>query len=221
MHDLAATSATLTPVAEALRSDRRCVVLVDHGAGGLLALLGLGGLASLESSAPQVGAAIDQAARGSAGRAVDVVAYGSGSLATLRTLQSSPARRARVHAFVAVGGLWNGTNLAGLGDLDQLSRDAGSYDTVLSIEKLVLDPVCAVCRELISHSDFLNALQARGLRTPGIRRVDIVSTDDVLVQPVTSGLAPGSRAVVLTGGNHLLLPRSAVVTQAVRAALAS
>ncbi|KQY60156.1 hypothetical protein ASD11_11795 [Aeromicrobium sp. Root495] len=219
VHDFAGTSATLAPVADALRADRRCPVLVDHGAGGLLALVGLGGLASLDQSAPQVGLAIDRTAQGRKGRSVDVVAYGAGSLATLRTLQASALRRARVHSFVAIGGLWDGTNLAGLGGLDRLSRDVGSYDTVLAVEKLVLDPVCAVCRELISHSDFLNALRARGLRTPGIRRVDVVSTDDVLVQPFSSGVAPGSRAIVVTGVNHLLLPRSAAVTRAVRSAL--
>lgn len=217
VHDVAATSASVRPLAEAVRADGRCVVAVDHGADGVLGLLGVGGMASLERSARQVGAAIDRAAQGR--RSVDVVAYGSGSLAVLRSLQASTARRERVHAFVAVGGLWNGTNLAGLGDLDLASRQAGTYRTALAVEHVLLDPVCAVCRELITHSDFLTALQARGLRTPGVSRTDVVSRDDGLVQPFTSGLATGSRHVVVAGVHHVALPSSPTVTRAVRAAL--
>lgn len=230
VHDFADVGASASPLAADLTAAGRCVHVVEHGrANGLVALLGPlgpGGLGPLEQSAASLAKDLAQVAASSPTGRIDVVAHGAGSLAVTRALQTQ-LDPALVDTLVAPGALWDGTNLLGLGDLEQLSRDAGTYDAVLGLERFVLDPLCASCREVVAGSDFLRDLHAAGLVPPGPRVVTILSTSDTLVQPATSGelagadnrwvqdVAPGR--VVL----HLGMLRDVVVRQMVADALLS
>lgn len=201
----------------------RCVESRTHGT--YPTGLWLGGMQSLEDSADQLAVWIRSVA-GEGGN-VDVVAHGAGSLAVVRALQH--ARTARrplpVATLVSLGGLWSGTNVGFLGDLDLLSRRAGSYDTVLAFERLLLDRICAACREVIANSDFLADLGADGVLIRGVRQVNIVTRYDELVVPYRSGLHPGMVNIVLQERrpwalvDHFLLPRSAAVADLVEAEL--
>lgn len=232
VHDLAGTPSSLAPMARRLEAAGRCTTSVGWGAmpvlAGLPSLAPLlaslpGGLASMETSASEVGRRISAVAARTPGRRVDVVAVGAGSLVALRARQLQPALGVR--RLVSVGSLWDGTNLLGLGDLEQLSRDAGTYDLVLAVEKLLMDGVCASCREFIKGSDFLRRLRAAGLTPPGLSQVDVVSTRDGLVVPWTSGRRRGVTTLVVqhrapsSTVSHFALPRDADVQDLVLGAL--
>jgi hypothetical protein len=129
-------------------------------------------------------------------RTVDVVSVGIGSLVALR-YQQIATTPVSIRRHVAIGALWKGTNLAGLGDLEQLSRDAGSYNLVLPIEKLLLDGVCASCREMLTGSDFMRAFANAGRLRPGTSITSIISRSDGLVVPYTSGALAGTTTIVV------------------------
>ncbi|KRB76210.1 hypothetical protein ASE01_14435 [Nocardioides sp. Root190] len=232
VHDLAGMPASVAPLARRLEAAGHCTTTVGWGAIPLLAALAPlgpvlsslpGGLASMETSAAEVGRRIAAVAARTPARRVDVVAVGAGSLVTLRARQLDP--HLAVRRLVSVGSLWEGTNLLGLGDLEQLSRDAGTYDLVLGVEKLLMDGVCASCREFIKGSDFLRGLRAAGLTLPGLAQVDIVSTRDGLVVPWTSGRRPGVTTLVVqhrapsSSVSHFALPRDVDVQDLVLGAL--
>lgn len=221
VHDFAATAASVQPLARRLADSGRCVRTRTYGVypGGVL-----GGMRSLEDSADELARWIRSAA--GAGK-VDVVAHGAGSLAVVRALRDAVdlGRPLPVATSVALGGAWSGTNVLLLGDLDLASRDAGTYDTVLRLEKLLLDGVCAACREVVAHSDFLADLRRDGVVVPGVRQVNVVTRYDELIAPYTSGTHSRMRNVVLQDRapgsltEHLLLPADPAVAVLVGAAL--
>ncbi len=221
VHDFAATAASMRPLERRLAATGRCVQTRTYGT---LPTSPIGGMQSLEVSARQLAGWIRTAG---AQRRVDVVAHGAGSLAVVRALQL--ARQAGsplpVRTSIALGGVWSGTNLAFLGDLDLLSRQAGSYEVGLAVEKLLLDPFCASCREVIAHSDFLTELTTDGVVVPGVRQVNVVTRYDELVVPYRSGTHPGMTNVVLQQVappalvEHLGLPSSAAVARVVESYL--
>lgn len=223
VHDFATTAASMAGLEKRLEASGRCVEARTYGSypNGLP----LGGMQSLEYSADQLATWIRATA---AGRGkVDVVAHGAGSLAVVRALDDARAARRPlpVATLVSLGGLWSGTNVAFLGDLDLLSRQAGSYDAVLAIERLLLDRICAVCREVIANSDFLTELSADGVLVPGVRQVNVVTRYDELVVPYTSGLYAGMVNLVLQDRapgalvDHFGLPGAVVVADLVESEL--
>ncbi len=58
-----------------------------------------------------------------------------------RHLQNNGA--GSIRSLTTLGPIWNGTELAGLAAMEQFSRDLGTYDLVLGLEKPLIDPVCA------------------------------------------------------------------------------
>lgn len=195
VHDFAATAASMAGLEKRLEATGRCVETRTYGS--YPTGIPVGGMRALEYSAAQLATWIRTVA---AGRGkVDVVAHGAGSLAVVRALDDARAARRPlpVATLVSLGGLWSGTNVAFLGDLDLLSRQAGSYDAVLAIERLLLDRICAACREVIANSDFLAELHADGVLVPGVRQVNLVTRYDELVVPFTSGLHAGMVNLVL------------------------
>lgn len=209
VHDLAATSSAMEPVRARLAGDGYCVVNQTYGR--TVDVLGLlpGGMRAVDQQVAELTRTLAAVRREHPRAAIHLVAHGVGSLVALRQVQV--AGRGQVRSITALGPLWNGTNILGLGDLEQLSRDAGTYDLVLGLEKLALDPVCSVCREFVRGSDFLRSLRAGGLVRPGIRQTSIVTRTDGFVEPYTSGIEPGMRSIVVqddrpssTVGHHSL-----------------
>jgi len=226
--DFASGTNSASALATRLRAVGRCPQVLAYGRPRLLARLTatvrvpLGGMEAIDRMAAEISPTLTKLA-GTSGT-VDVVGVGIGSLVALRYQQIAP-QPVTIRRHVALGALWHGTNLARLGDLEQLSRDAGTYDAVLTFEKLLLDGVCASCREMLTGSDFMRALAQAGLQRPGTSVTSIISRTDGLVAPYTSGALPGSTTIVIQDRfpklrvAHFGLPHNASVLDLVADAL--
>ncbi|MDG3012590.1 hypothetical protein G4X40_20835 [Rhodococcus sp. D2-41] len=192
VHDMGRSGAEWASMRSRLERAGHCVDDFTYGpalpaAGAAVPVAGLG---SLEDAAREVGDRIAALRARSGARQVDVVAHGAGALAVDRHLQRSATPR-EVRSLIAIGPMWRGTAIAGLADAEKISRSLGTYDTVLRMERPLVDPLCAGCRELIAGSDFLEGLERRGTVVPGVRYVNVISTADGLVQPALSAALPG------------------------------
>lgn len=226
--DFTAGPRSASALAARIRAEGRCPHVLAYGKPRLLAKLAprvsvpVGGMEAIDRMAAEIAPTLTELAGSQ--RTVDVVGVGIGSLVAVR-YQQITAQQVTIRRLVAVGALWNGTNLAGLGDLEQLSRDAGSYNLVLPIEKLLLDGVCASCREMLTGSDFMRAFAEAGRLRPGTSITSIVSRSDGLVVPYTSGALDGTTTTVVQDRfpnlrvGHFGLPRNASVVSLVVEAL--
>lgn len=133
---------------------------------------------------------------------VPVVTKGVGGLVVQRALQLSAGDSAPVDAVVTLGPVWNGTNLAGIADVEDLSRELGTFDAILAWERTWMDPLCEGCREAVRGSETLTSLHRDGIRTPGVAYTDIASVTDLLVHPPLEQSPPGTdlRVVPPTSG---------------------
>lgn len=196
-----------------------CATVLDYGRTPLatdLARAGgprLNGLTSLEDSGRELAGLLRSA---SPDRPLTVVAHGGGALAVQYALTHG-VPTGRVARLITLGPLWNGTGVAGLADIEQISRRLGTYDTVLRLERPIVDPICASCRQLVTGSDFLVAMRRAAFPTPGVSYVDIVSRTDGLAGDPRTSTAPGSRVVVLqsidprANVDHFRLPADTLV----------
>lgn len=213
VHDLAGTAGDWDLLADDLRSAGWCPVAVDWGRprpGDVP--LPVGGLTGVDAAAVDLARDrgwISASADADAGAAVPVpgiatapsqepvavVAKGVGGLVAQRAVQLAVGRTGRaeppISALVTVGPVWNGTNVLGIADVENLSRALGTYDAVLAWERTWMDPICEGCREAVRGSDLLVRLHADGLRTRGVVYTDIVSTVDLLVHPPLEQSPPG------------------------------
>lgn len=226
VHDLANTSEAWSGLSADLTTAGHCVTAFAWGRpqdGDVP--IPLGGLHGVDAGAAEFAAALDGLCEHDDACSVDVIAHGAGSLVVQRYLQEHGA--AHVRSLTTIGALWHGTEIGGLAATEQISRDLGTYDAVLELEKPILDPLCAGCREIITGSDLLRDLHARGIPTPGVRYTDIVSACDGLVVPAENGALPTSTVVMLSGTDstgcvdHWALPGNPVVRAAVIEALPS
>jgi len=215
VHDIASGPASMAAVGDVARSAGWCVVTPSYGRNASPFGFLPGGMGGIDASADQLAAVIKEQRRLHPGRPLHVVAHGVGSLAAMRAAQRFPT--AVPDSLIAIGPLWDGTNIALIGTLEQLSRDAGTYRLVLAIEAPLEDPVCRACREIIHGSDFLREFRAAGLAPRGLVVTNIVSRLDLLVQPVTSGVIEGANNFIvqdqnpLSLANHWTLPTDRVV----------
>jgi triacylglycerol lipase len=226
--DFASGTKSASALATRLRAIGRCPRVLAYGRPRLLARLApsvrvpLGGMDAIDRMVAEIAPALTTLA--GTMRTVDVVGVGIGSLVALR-YQQIAGQPVTIRRHVALGALWHGTNLAGLGNLEQLSRDAGTYDTVLTFEKLLVDGLCASCREMLAGSDFMRALAQAGLQRPGTSVTSIISRTDGLVSPYTSGALPGTTTIVVQDRfpdlhvGHFGLPHNASVLDLVADAL--
>lgn len=226
LHDFTRDATSVARIAERTRALGRCTHVLGYGRPRIAAQgstpLPLGGMEAIDRSVAELAPAF--ARIGGERRRVDVVAVGLGSLVAARYQQiaSNPVAIGRL---VGIGTLWHGTNIAGLADLEQSSRDAGTYDTFLPLEQLILDNVCASCREMLTGSDFMRAFWAAGLPHSGTKVTSIISTKDGLVVPYSSGALTGTRTITLqdvdasSRASHFQLPDDKLVLRLVAKAL--
>lgn len=226
--DFASGTSSATALATKIRDVGRCPHVLAYGKPRLTTLLPasvpvpIGGMEAIDRSVAEITPTLARIA--GTDRTIDVVGVGIGSLVTLR-YQQIAHNPVKIRRHVAIGALWNGTNVAGLATLEQLSRDAGSYDTVLPIEKLLLDGLCASCREMLTGSDFMRTLAKAGKLRPGTSVVSIISSTDGLVVPYTSGALAGTRTITVQDRNpkakpsHFGLPYDKTVLTLVGGAL--
>lgn len=222
LHDIASTGNSMGTLARYLAGEGWCVFVPTYGR-SLLSLT-LGGMADATASAAALTGHLEAALAATGADQADLVAHGAGSLVAAYALQHTITPGA-VANLVSVAPLWNGTNAVGLGYADAASRALGTYKYLLPIEKLLLAPACAICTQVITHSDFTTELAADGLPVPGVRMTNLVTKNDELVWPPASGLLEGAQNYwahqVIPGAiaGHFGLIKHAATIEVVRHAL--
>ncbi|HVV10852.1 esterase/lipase family protein [Amycolatopsis sp.] len=166
----------------------------------------VGGLTSMDSSAAELQSFVDKVRAASGAAKVDLVGYSQGTW--LGTYYAKLlGGKDKIGRFVSLAPGWAGTDPYGLAELYELLK-------ALGLGPVAQAATCAVCPELLKGSDLLKTLQAGGVFLPRITYTNIVSKEDGLVVPWTSGLGEGPNVtnVVLQDGcaadhvNHAGLP---------------
>lgn len=150
---------------------------------------GTGGLASMRTSAKELGAFVDKV-RGATGAAkVDLVGHSEGSTVPAYYLKFEGGST-KVDNVIGFGSNYKGTTLSGLGTLGELIGF-----------RPVLDGVgCPACAEYLPSSEFMADLNSGGTPVvPGPTYLSIISRYDTVVTPYTSGRisAANARTIVI------------------------
>ncbi len=106
----------------------------------------------------------------------------------------------KVHRYVQLTPLWQGTNLAGIGELLKLFKGISPGSAEPTLEYLFASAGCGSCPQFARGSRYLNMVNAApGPAIPSIEYTNIVTKYDELVAPYTSGLldAPNVKNFVL------------------------
>jgi triacylglycerol lipase len=181
-----------------------------------------GGLAPMEQSAQQLSAFVDRVRAATGAGSVDIVGHSEGSLMPdyyVKFLGGS----AVVRHYVGITTLWHGTNPAGLATIDQIGRAFGLSDAL----EQGIATYCASCPEFLAGSAFMNKLRSGGIAVSGVSYTSIVTRNDELVVPYTSGIetAPNMTNLVvqnqcpLDQAEHVSMAADPVVAQDVLNAL--
>lgn len=201
IHEMAGAPEHMADFAERVGADPECTVIADYGRTPLTTLIRdaggptVAGLTAVDDSAAEIARQMNtEQAPGSSGWTV--VAQGAGGLVAQRIVQRTDIP---IDRLITVGPIWRGTNIGFLGDTEDISRRLGTYDAVLALEKPLIDPWCAGCRELVRGSDLLVALHRDGLPTPGVRYTNVISPTDVLVSDPATAAVKGMDNRFLSG----------------------
>lgn len=234
VHDMAGTAAEMTAFARTIGTPAHCTVIADYGRTRLTdAVVGadgprVAGFAAIDESAGQI-VELLRAEQRPESRDWVVIAQGAGGLVAQRALQERlrqpTAGQVPISAIVTVGPMWRGTNIGFLGDTEDISRRLGTYDAVLRLEKPLIDPWCAGCRELVRGSELLQALHRDGLPTRGVSYTNVISPIDGLVsEPLSAALSGMDNRVLKSesirrAAHHFALLSDPAVATLVRDAL--
>ncbi len=223
VHGLSATLGTnwgtLSPL---LKNNGVCVFGLSYGRQPGFKYVG--GLAPMEQSSRELAAFVDKVLAATGAQQVDLLGHSEGTVMP-RWYLSFLGGAAKVDKYVQLTPLWNGTNLAGIGDLLSAGRAAGLEPSVYTA---FAGLGCGSCPQFARGSDYLNKVNAAGPAIPSITYTEIATKRDELVIPYTSGLldAPNVTNIVLQDvcptddSEHLAVAYSPVVAQLVLNALA-
>ncbi|HEY2221010.1 esterase/lipase family protein [Actinomycetospora sp.] len=196
VHGLAANQADnwgyLAPI---LAKQGYCVFSLTYGRNPLAPppLSQVGGLEPMERSAQELKAFVGRVRGATGAGKVDIVGHSEGSLMPNYYVKFLGGDEV-VDRYVGMTPLWDGTRLLGASDLDTIARHLG----IAPVYGAALAPLCASCREFLRGSPFLQKMSSGG--TPAVRGVDytmVMTRNDELVQPYTSGELEGAHNVVL------------------------
>jgi triacylglycerol lipase len=212
---------TISPL---LANHGYCVFSLTYGTTPTASFPGYtpGGLITMEESAPQLAAFVDRVRAGTGAAHVDIVGHSEGSLMPDYYVKFLGGDRV-VRNYVGITTLWHGTNLAGLASIDQIGKAFG----LSSALEQAVSGVCASCPEFLAGSDFIAKLRNGGIAVPGVTYTSIVTRNDELVSPYTSGIedAPNMTNLVvqkqcpLDQAEHASMAADPVVAQDVLNAL--
>ena len=152
-----------------------------------------GGLLRMQRSARKLKRFAARVLRRTGAAEVDIVGHSEGSLMPNWWVKYLGGRRV-VDDYIGITPLWDGTNLAGLAAIDTIGQALGFSPVAYA----ALRPYCASCRQFLAGSRFLRKLNARG--GPRVRGIDytmLLTANDELVVPYTSGLMDGADNVVV------------------------
>jgi triacylglycerol lipase len=196
VHGLAANrSVNWTTMSPFLANRGYCVFALTYGLRDSvhLGVYQPGGMTRMQRSARELKRFVARVLNATGARRVDIVGHSQGSLMPNYWVKFLNGAK-RVDDYVGVTPLWDGTNLAGLATLAEIGSALGldqvAYD--------VLEPYCASCPQFVQGSRFLRKMSAGG--GPAVPSVDytmIMTRNDELVQPYTSGYMDGARNFVV------------------------
>jgi triacylglycerol lipase len=179
-----------------------------------------GGVIRMEESVVQLSDFIDRVLTATGAAKVDIVGHSEGSLMPDYYVKFLGGA-AKVDKYVGMTPLWDGTNLALAGTLTAAGKPSGPSDAVLAL----FGEFCPSCPEFIQGSDFLNTLNAGGAAVPGVTYTMIMTKDDELVVPYTSGYLDGANNIVVQDqcpndvSEHILMAVDPVVLRDILNAL--
>lgn len=197
-------------------------LLADHGYcvfafnyGGTSGSGGLKGIGTVEDSAAQLSTFVDRVRAKTGVDQVDLVGHSQGGMMPRYYLKFLGGAAA-VHRLVGITPSNHGTNLDGLTELGKLLGVIGT-----------VGDLCPSCEQQIHDSALLKKLNAGGDTVPGVSYYTIVTKNDEVVTPYTSGELTGPDAVNVTlqdtcpldRSDHLEAPYSPVVLHLVLNAL--
>jgi triacylglycerol esterase/lipase EstA (alpha/beta hydrolase family) len=175
-----------------------------------------GGVTTIEASAAQLARFVKKVRKKTKAKRVDIVGHSEGSLMPAYYVKFLGGRK-RVRHYIGITTLWHGTNLAGAATLEQLGR---SYGMSAAVEQPITQ-YCESCAEFLTGSEFLTKLRAGGLTVGKVKYTSIVTRNDELVIPYTSGIesAPNMTNIVvqdqcpLDQADHIAMVADPVVAQ--------
>jgi triacylglycerol lipase len=182
----------------------------------------LGGLPPMEQSAKVLGNFVDWVLAVTHTPKVDIVGDSEGSTMPYWYLKFDGGA-AKVDKMVGLTPLVHGSNVFGSPLLDALLTDFGQPQA----EARLLAPYCGACEEFDPASTFIQELDQGGIAVPGVTYTQIMTEDDELVVPYTSGMviAPNSTNIVvqnqcpLDAVDHVAMASDPVAAQDVLNAL--
>jgi triacylglycerol lipase len=212
---------TISPV---LANHGYCVFSLTYGTKANVSFPGYqpGGLTTMEQSAQQLADFVTKVQSATGAADVDIVGHSEGSLMPdyyVKYLGGSSV----VRHYVGITTLWHGTNPLGLATLNQLGQAYGFSQTL----QQQFTTYCESCYEFLAGSPFITKLRDGGIAVPGVAYTSIVTRNDELVAPYTSGIedAPNMTNLVvqqqcpLDQGEHVAMAADPVVAQDVLNAL--
>ncbi|WP_354699328.1 hypothetical protein DSM112329_05041 [Paraconexibacter sp. AEG42_29] len=223
VHGLGATLgdnwATMAPL---LKNNGFCVFGLTYGRQTGLDFVG--GLKRMEDSSGELEVFVDKVLAATGAKKVDLLGHSEGTVMP-RWYLAFRDGAAKVDKYVQLTPLWNGTNLAGIGDLLGVAKTLGAAPAVYSTFAGV---GCGSCPQFARGSEYLDKVNAAGPAVPGVSYTTIATKYDELVIPYTSGFltAPNVRNILLQdvcatdSSEHLGVAYSPVVAQLVLNALA-
>jgi triacylglycerol esterase/lipase EstA (alpha/beta hydrolase family) len=147
-----------------------------------------GGLASMRTSAAELGTFVDKVRQSAGTATVDIVGHSEGTTVPAYYLKFLGGS-AKVANFVGFGSNFRGTTLGGL----QTLADLTGFRPILDAGG------CTACNEFAPDSAFIADLNAGGVTVPGTTYTSIVTRYDEAVNPYTSGiLAPAANVHDIT-----------------------
>jgi len=181
-----------------------------------------GGLTTMEESAQQLSDFVDRVRDATHAGYVDIVGHSEGSLMPDYYVKFLGGDQVVSH-YIGITTLWHGTNAAGLATVDQLGAAFGLSTGV----EQAISSFCASCPEFLAGSPFIAKLREGGIAVPGVAYTSIVTRNDELVVPYTSGIetAPNMTNLVvqkqcpLDQAEHVSMAADPVVAQDVLNAL--
>jgi triacylglycerol esterase/lipase EstA (alpha/beta hydrolase family) len=175
---------TISPL---LANHGYCVFSLTYGTKPNVSFPGYqpGGLTTMEASARQLADFVARVRAATGARYVDIVGHSEGSLMPDYYVKYVGGWRV-VRRYVGITTLWHGTNPLGLATLNQIGK---GYGISQALEQQIT-PYCESCYEFLAGSPFIAKLRQGGITVPGVAYTSIVTRNDELVVPYTSGIEP-------------------------------
>jgi triacylglycerol esterase/lipase EstA (alpha/beta hydrolase family) len=155
---------------------------------------GFGGVIPIEQSAPELGAFVDEVLAATGAAKVDLVGHSEGTFMPEYWLEFLGGA-SKVNRYVAMTPLYEGTDFAYAAEFRDGGQSLGLSQPVIDLES----NFCGSCPEFIAGSDMVKKLNDGGAAVPGVQYTTIMTRNDELVVPYTSGRldAPNATNIVL------------------------